>query len=363
VPIYPLSDEHPELFPPPERADKSGVLAVGGDLRPERLLAPETVTVATYFMRPLRRFLAARGVDASRVFPAGLPEAEGRIELEAAAGVWRAAAAAVEDPLVGLRVARELVPGDFGAFEYAVRSSPTLRAAFERVSRYHGLLNDRSRVMLSESSGEVCIRYLRPGIEARMPPPYTEFVLGSWMNICLQLGDTPRMPSRVLLPHPAPADTSLHRAVFGEGVRFGSEEAELHFSAGVLDAPLPRGDASLASVLDRHVEQLLLQARATRPWSTRVGEDVARQLADGTPRLEQVAARLGVSPRALRRRLEEEGTTFARVVDALRRGLALELTRNPGVSLGEVAFLLGFSEPSAFHRAFRRWTGRTPRGG
>ncbi|MCP3139451.1 AraC family transcriptional regulator [Pyxidicoccus xibeiensis] len=322
---------------------------------------PETVTVATYFVRPLRRFLAARGVDASRVFPAGLPEAEGRIELEAAAGLWRAAAEV--DPLVGLRVARELVPGDFGALEYAARSSPTLRAAFERVSRYHGLLNDRSRVTLSQAGGEVRIRYLRPGIEARMPPSYVEFVLGSWMNMCLQLADTPLMPARVLLPHPAPRDTSLHRAVFGEGVRFGGEEAELHFLAGVLDTALPRGDASLASVLDRHVEQLLLQARATRPWSTRVGEDVARQLADGVPRLEQVAGRLGVSPRALRRRLEEEGTTFARVVDELRRGLALELTRNPGVSLGELAFLLGFSEPSAFHRAFRRWTGRTPRGG
>ncbi|MFP2903995.1 AraC family transcriptional regulator [Pyxidicoccus sp. 3LFB2] len=320
--------------------------------------APDAVTVATYFVRPLRRFLAARGVDASRV----VPEVGARVELEVAAEIWRAAAA-VDDALVGVRVARELVPGDFGALEYAVRSSPTLRAAFERVSRYHGLLNDRTRVMLTEHAGEVRIRYLRPGIEARMPPPYVEFVLGSWVNMGRQLADTPVLPARVLLPHPAPPDTSLHRDFFGEGVCFGSEEAELHFPAGVLDAPLPRGDTTLASVLDRHVEQLLLQAHAARPWSARVSEDVARQLADGTPRLEEVAGRLGVPPRALRRRLEAEGTTFARVVDDLRRGLALELTRNPGVSLGEVAFLLGFSEPSAFHRAFRRWTGRTPRGG
>ncbi|QSQ19934.1 AraC family transcriptional regulator [Pyxidicoccus parkwayensis] len=322
------------------------------------MTAPATVTVATYFVQPLRRFLAARGVEASHV----VPEVGARVELEVAAGIWRAAAEAVEDPLVGIRVARELVPGDYGALEYAVRSSPTLRAAFERVSRFHALLNDRTGVALDEHPGEVRIRYLRPGIEARMPPPYVEFVLGSWVNMGRQLADAPVLPSRVLLPHPAPPDMSLHREFFGEGVTFGSEGAELHFKAGVLDAPLPRGDASLASVLDRHMEQLLVQARAARPWSAKVSEDVARQLADGTPRLEQVAERLTVSPRALRRRLEEEGTTFARVVDDLRRGLALELTRNPEVSLGEVAFLLGFSEPSAFHRAFRRWTGRTPRG-
>lgn len=256
------------------------------------------------------------------------------------------------------RTALMVVPGDYGALEFAARSSPTLRAAIERNARYHRLLNDRSEVLVQGR----CVRYVRPGMEASMPAPYVEFVLASWARMARDLAERSSLLERVFLPHGPPADDTLHREVFGcEEVRFGRGEAELHFAEGALDAPLPRADGALASVLDRHAEALLEEIARGARWTSRALTHIERRLADGTPRLEDVARDLGLSPRMLRRRLEEENTTFARVVDDIRRRLALKMTADATLSLGEIAFFLGFSEPSAFHRAFRRWTGRTPR--
>ncbi|ATB36254.1 hypothetical protein CYFUS_001668 [Cystobacter fuscus] len=315
--------------------------------------------MATYFLRPLRRALDAHGCEPSSVLaPFGLADQPAaRIPFETAAAIW-ASAAALAEPGIGLHAARMLVPGDYGALEFAARSSPTLRAALERNARYHRLLNDRSEVLVQGR----CVRYVRPGMEASMPAPYVEFVLASWARMARDLAERSSLIERVFLPHGPPPDDTLHREVFGcEEIRFGRGEAELHFAEGALDAPLPRADGALASVLDRHAEALLEEIARGARWTSRALTHIERRLADGTPRLEDVAQDLGISPRMLRRRLEEENTTFARVVDDIRRRLALKMTADATLSLGEIAFFLGFSEPSAFHRAFRRWTGRTPR--
>ncbi|UQA63079.1 AraC family transcriptional regulator [Polyangium aurulentum] len=316
--------------------------------------------MATYFVRPLRRVLASLGRDPASVLePFGLSDSRAapRIPFETAAAVWSAAEAALDDPAVGLRAARMLVSGDYGALEFAARSSPTLRAAFERLARYHRLLNDRTEVILHGRR----VRYVRPGMEASMPAPYLEFVLATWARIASDLADHFLPLERVLLPHAPPSDDALHREVFGCEVRFGAGEAELQFAEGALDAPLARGDGVLASTLDRHAEAILEEIARGAQWTSQVMVRIERRLTDGTPRLEDIARDLDVPPRMLRRRLQGEGTTFARVVDDVRRRLALKMTADPSLSLGEIAFLLGFSEPSAFHRAFRRWTGRTPR--
>lgn len=324
----------------------------------------ERVTVATYFARPLSRVLAAGGLDPERVLgPFGLAEVgpERRVRFDDAAAAWRAAADATGDPAIGVRAAQELVPGDYGVLEYAARASATLRGAFERLGRYHRLLNDRSEVVLDGDGTKVRVRYLRPGAQATMPAPYVEYVLASWVCTARALTARPLVLDAVRFPHAAPANTAPHVDVFGASVSFGTRVAELHLPAAAMDQPLPLGDVRLLGVLDRHAEILLDELSRSTQWSSRVIAEVERLLADGAPRLESVAVRLGTPSRALRRRLEEEGTTFARLVDDVRRRLAVSMVSDRSLSLGEIAFLLGFSEASAFHRAFRRWTGGTPR--
>ena len=123
---------------------------------------------------------------------------------------------------------------------------------------------------------------------------------------------------------------------------------------------MPRADAALKGVLDRAATQLLERLPRRDTWTARVREILAAELARGAPTLEQIAYRLGVTERTLRRRLHDEGTSHKEVLAELRLSLAQRHLSERVLSVAEIAFLLGFAEPSAFHKAFRRWTGRAP---
>jgi AraC-like DNA-binding protein len=164
----------------------------------------------------------------------------------------------------------------------------------------------------------------------------------------------------VYFRHPAPEQTAAYREVFGGPVRFGAPVDAVLVARACLDAPLREADSALASILERHV-QLLLGDRAGAPTlQGRIARLLGSELAGGRPGSTPIARRLNMSPRTLRRLLHDEGTTFRDVVSEVRRELAFRYLRDPEVPIGEVAFLVGFSDANAFHRAFKRWTGRTP---
>ena len=147
-------------------------------------------------------------------------------------------------------------------------------------------------------------------------------------------------------------------------VVFDATWTGIEFLAEYLDVPLPAAQPDARRYLARHAETLLDKgaARAAGPSSVldEVRRKVEEQLLSGVPSAQMVATQLGMSPRTLQRRLEAEGTTFSALVDSTRRGRALQLLAEPGLTAQEVAFALGYSEPRAFHRAFRRWTGMSP---
>lgn len=320
------------------------------------------VTVATHFARPLARALRDLGVDPARALGAlAAKELPPRVPYSVAAAAWRAAAETSGEPAIGLVAAKLLVAGDYGLMEYLARSSPTLRIAAERLGRYHRLMNDGADAQLLVRGGQARLRYVGPAALS-MPRAYVEFVLATWARIAREATDEATVVAAVHLPYPPPRDRRLYRDVFGATIAFEQAHAEFLLDAELLERPLIGADTHLTEMLEHHAAAVLAsRAPQAHEWRERVEEALRSRLADGTPRLAAVAAALAVPERALRRRLEDEGTSFAAVVNELRRRLALEMVDDESLSLGEIAFLLGFSEASAFHRAFRRWTGRTPR--
>jgi AraC-like DNA-binding protein len=164
----------------------------------------------------------------------------------------------------------------------------------------------------------------------------------------------------VMFAHPAPADDSEHRAFFRCPVAFGRGENRIEFERSLLGQPLKGGDEALLSVLDEQAQRFLREHPAKTDGLSRVREQVRIAVESGQPSLERVAEALRASPRTLQRKLAEKGTTFHRVVDQVREDLARDHITNSRLTLGEVAYLLGFSELSAFSRAFKRWTGLSP---
>ncbi|MEM9487763.1 MAG: helix-turn-helix domain-containing protein, partial [Myxococcota bacterium] len=163
--------------------------------------------------------------------------------------------------------------------------------------------------------------------------------------------------------HPAPRSAAAHRAFFGCAVVFEAEHNELVLPTAVVDRIAPvTANPAMAQYFDQRAAEQLRQLKGAQTFSARIQVALLRALASGEPTMGDLARQLGMAARTLRRRLHDEGVTFRELLDDVRRQRAEQLVGDPDYSVGDIAFLLGFSEPSAFSRAFKRWFGVTPRG-
>lgn len=162
--------------------------------------------------------------------------------------------------------------------------------------------------------------------------------------------------------HKAPGNIDEYRRIFRCPVSFSEEESSVTFDTSLLDVRLRGANAELLNVLEGHVEAFLAHLPRSTDFAARVQQAVADGIQDGRFGLEATARALHMSPRTVQRRLRAESTSHREILDGVRKELAQRYLRERDLSVDQVAYFLGFSEPSAFHRAFRRWTGMTPAG-
>ena len=168
-------------------------------------------------------------------------------------------------------------------------------------------------------------------------------------------------PREVSFRHSRPQSVAEHERIFRSPVRFGRPSNELIFDSSLLALPMAKADAGLCAILDRHARELLAKSPRRGGLAERVRRLLGEALNGGDPRQEAVSQKLGISVRTLQRRLSEEGTSHQDLLDEVRSELSRRYLQESKLAICEVAYILGFSEPSAFHRAFRRWTGVTPK--
>jgi len=322
-------------------------------------------TIAAGCAFKLVELAEAAGVGVETLRRVELPPAtahgfETRIPYEKQLELWEVAMRALRDPGFPIAVAARLRPSDYSVVGFAWMTCANLREALEQAVRYSSIWTDANRWELSECDRAVTLRFVDDGSDRLGTRCNTECAVAEMIHSGRALIGIEASPDAVHFRHAPPPDTSAHEAFFGSPVRFGAARNEIVFDSRFLDTPLTKADPDLAAYFQRHTEVLL--RRCTRPQSVaeRLEAVLVEDLARGSPTLETSAARLGMSARTLRRRLLEEGTRFQDVLVRARCSLAKRYLVEPKLALGEVAFLLGFSEPSAFHRAFKRWTGQTP---
>jgi AraC-like DNA-binding protein len=307
------------------------------------------------------------GADAQRLMldagfdPRWLSDAEARMPLEVEERLWNRAAAMTGDSLFGLHAAGAIRPGAFDVLDHAVRTAPDLRTALHRLARYNRLVHDLARFEIVPDGDAVRIEHRFEGGGARPCRHAAEFTLASLVVVASQIGGQPVPARAVAFAHPPAGDAEAFRTVFGVTPRFDAPVSCLVLASSLLDRPVPAADPTLSRIVTAHAEQLLAaRAPMRESVAARVRRHLAEGMADGPMTLDAIARRLHLSERSVQRRLEEEGTRFADLVDEVRRELALRYIADERLALGEVAYLLGYAEPSPFHRAFKRWTGTTP---
>lgn len=300
--------------------------------------------------------MASVGVDASL-----LSDPDARIALALEERLWDRAAALTGDEGFGLHAAERLRPGAFDVLDYAVRTAPDLRAALERLARYNRLMHDLAQFALIPVDGGLRLehRFGAPGLSPCRQA--SEFTLAALVVVAGQMSGQPVLPRAVEFAHPAPATTEPHRRLFGREPRFAAPVSALTLDDEVLQRPVPTADPGLSRIVTQHAERWLAEhPAAPESLIARIRRLLGESMAEGPLSLRDVAQCLQLSERSLQRRLEAEGARFAELAEAVRRDLAFRYVADPRLALGEAAYLLGFSEPSAFHRAFKRWSGTTP---
>jgi AraC-like DNA-binding protein len=300
------------------------------------------------------KIIAEAGID-----PAALDDPDGRIPVELDLRVWEILTRRADGFAIGAR----LGIASLGIVGYAMAHGRTVADALAWQQRYGaivhpGLLPRIERRRAGAAELLVFVRDVVPAFARLREPVYAQ--VAAIQAVLQALSGLDVSPTSVALPLPRPENAHAIESLARCAVAWSSARLEVAFDAAVLDAPLPRSDPRLFGYLARHADAVLAALPADSTWAERVRREIAPLLVTGEPRLATVAKRLAVSPRTLHRRLHAEGTRFATLVDAARRERALLLLEDRTLSASEIAFLLGYAEPAAFFRAFRRWSGVTP---
>lgn len=263
------------------------------------------------------------------------------------------------DPAFALRAARNVDVGDFDVLEYVARSAATIGEAMEGAVRYMRLIHDAALIGL-EVDGDTARLTHRYRDGQRPHRHAADYTLAVVVVLVSGLLGRPFQPREVWFQHPAPDDDSAFRELFRAPLRFAQPISAVVFDRADLAARVVSADASLHRILRRHADELLERMPAAEDVVLRCREEISTRTMGGDTSLEAVARAMGMSGRTLQRRLRDEGVAYKELVSELRAELATALLREPKMSVAEVGYLLGYSQPSAFHRAFRSWTGRSP---
>lgn len=265
-----------------------------------------------------------------------------------------------QDDAFSFSLARNLHPSFMGALGYAWLTSATLRKAFTRLQRYAQMLNDQTHLALEEQGEEFHVVLTSAEGNTRDPHLRERHRLATTIQFCrMNLGES-FSPSRVHLQQGVPANLVECEAFFRCPLSFESSDTRIVLPAALADQDLPGYDPQLV----QHFDQLIidyLDRQKKLDTVGRVRAAIYDQLPTGEICLENVAAELIVSPRTLTRKLAEKGLSFKSLLADTRRELAEKYIADRSLTITEISFLLGFSETSSFSRAFKGWTGQSPR--
>ena len=272
----------------------------------------------------------------------------------------RAAREDPHGPSLSIRVGSSMRCDDYGAFGLAWKSALDLRRSYLRAERYGRVLTSVSTYEVRSEADRHFIILHRSGERRLGLRLSNEQTITAIAQISREVSTRPFSPCAVYFKHASPGDVSAHERYFDCAVHFDADRDALEISEAHLNAPNRLGDPGLSTFFDAHLEKDLVQMPDEQSLERRVRSQIAQALSDGAPSLPHVADRLGMSSRTLQRRLAERNQAFQDLVEDARKELAERLLRGTDYALAEVAFLTGFSEQSAFTRAFKRWSGSTP---
>jgi AraC-like DNA-binding protein len=270
------------------------------------------------------------------------------------------AARVTDDDCFGLHLGERYHPKDIGALAYVVLNSATIAVAFENIARYLRIFNEAATVSFVQTERLAYLQHQLRGVPLQRRRQHEEYALTAGTAIIRMMAGSEWRPLEVHFEHEAPPRTSEHTRIFRAPVLFRCDGNAIVVEREFCDRQVPTADRRLYPILEDYLERQLENRPTENRFVVSVRTAIGNAMKDGEPKVTDVAKAIGVSVRTLQRRLGEAGVDYRALVDDIRHELALRYLKDRRHTLSDVAYLLGYSEISAFSRAFRRWTGSTP---
>jgi AraC-like DNA-binding protein len=316
-------------------------------------------------LRALTEVVQRRGIDPASLYSAeadanltDLDDPQAFCPLPRFEALLNRAAQLTLDPAIGLHCGLHASATSFGLMSPLIGHAPTLRRALQLIQQFQPLLIEGVSIALSESETGTQLRLVVTG--SRDDRSFVELVVAGLTRMLFAFGCTRSELRRVCFEHARPAYHQAYGAAFHGAERFGQTFTGIELAGQALDRSNLHNNVALHAVVLAHAEQALKQRFRPSSYAQRVQALLQAAHTSELPDMQATALNLGISVRSLRRQLEHEGTAYRALRQARLHESACTLLRDPKISLQEIAHGLGFSDPTAFHRAFRRWAKLTP---
>ncbi|NNM51268.1 MAG: helix-turn-helix domain-containing protein [Pseudomonadales bacterium] len=328
-------------------------------ITPDALLSSQTLLTSLVGM--LFDFMNARQLE--------LPELRQRLldhqhDARLPLAIWLDAldelAITCPEPGLGLKIAEHIRTDHTGIVGYLCLASTTLGEALLRTSRYARLLADTIPASLQSSGADTVelVWIQADGIYGLLPE---ELAVAAFWVFVQRISDWPLHIKSVQLASPCPGNEEIYGRWFGCEVKFAGQDTRIRFDNSFLQAPVKLADPGLASLLEQQAQAMFMSLPTHDTLSQNLQRCLLKYLPEGGPDLPLMAHELGISRRQLQRLLAQRGLTFQTLLRRTREQLAKRYLADPNLNLTDIAMLLGFSEQSAFSRAFTRYAGQNPR--
>lgn len=319
-------------------------------------------TVSSTYLQALFDYTRSCGLSNERLLdglPLDLQDGNARCSEASAAALFDRAALLLDDDALGLHAGERIRPGHYGVLGYVAMNCATLGDTLGHLRRYQSLVIGLAGGVGISAKGSGLLLTWAPD---QGPPmrQLAEFHWAALISFMRWISGHEGTPLRIDFNYPAPTQLHEHHRLFACDLRFDQPCYQLLLPHDWLGVPLIHPDVTMRAAMLRLADQQLLELPRGADLVPRARNFIARRLSEGTVELAWVASQLAVSPRTLQRALQDEGHSFSGLVDEVRRELAERYLTDANLRVVDLAFLLGFSEQSAFQRAFKRWTGLTP---
>ena len=325
------------------------------------------LTIRISLIRLVLGYAAKQGINIEDLVstvgidPLLLSSPDSRVSLGKMDRLFRQTMLITQDDNLGLHVGECSEYGNINIVGHISRNCRTIGENLIKIIEYNELLSDGFRMTLNrKEKGLVVIKYSILHRDVPLIRQHVEGIFSCCINHFKESAGRFLKPVEVRFKHKAPQDTTEHQRIFQAPVLFNNSMNAIVWKESFLDVPNVLPNPEFLALFEQHAKQLLSEIRDYKPFTKKIHIMLIKNIPEEFVSIKNIADELCMSVRNLQKKLKSENTTYSKIVEDIRKNIAVSHLKNRELSIAEIGYLLGFSEPKSFHRSFKRWTGLSP---